>query len=148
MKKIIVGTLIATSLITSIAPIPSVFAAQAKKTVSAAVVKPIPIPINLLNAKVTDEHLYHVFTGELLVSDSGASKQIAIVVGNQVVNAKYKFTREDGKEVWGFSLGFNRASLFIDNALTFAIRFKANGKVYWDTNQQYKLTDEDNVLFG
>lgn len=150
MKKVIISTLIVSAILSSVAPITSLAAALPKKAVTAAVksVKPTFTPVRLLNAKVTDEHLYHVFTGELLVFDTGASKQIAVVVGNQVINARYKATREDGKEIWSFSLGFNRASLYADDALTFAIRYKSGGKVYWDTNQKYRLTDNANVIFG
>lgn len=148
MKKIIISALIASAVLSSVAPITSLAAVLPKKSIVATSTKPTFTPVRLLNAKVTDEHLYHVFTGELLVFDTGASKQISIIVGNQIVNAKYKSTREDGKEIWSFSLGFNRASLFVDEALTFAIRFKSNGKVYWDTNQKYRLTDQANVIFG
>lgn len=149
MKKTIITALIASiTLSPIIGPAVSLAASIPKKAALAKSAKPVFTPVKLLNAKVTDEHLYHVFAGELLVFDTGASKQISIVVGNQIVNAKYKSTREDGKEIWSFSLGFNRASLFVDDALTFAIRFKSNGKVYWDTNQKYRLTDQANVIFG
>lgn len=150
MKKIIISALIASTFLTPIVPT-TLWAAMPKKAslVSTKVPQtPTLIPVKLLNAKVVDQHLYSVFTGELLVSDAGLSKQISVITGNQVINVKYKSTREDGKEIWGFSLGFNRNEIFVDDALTFVIRYKSKGKVIWDTNPKYKLTDESNAIFG
>ena len=146
MKKILMTTAIVSTILTSAMPT-TLWAATTKK-VSVASVKPTPIPVKLLNAKATDQHLYYIFAGELLVSDTGASKQISIVVGNQIIDARYKSTREDGKEIWGFSLGFNRNQLFADDVLTFVIRYKSNGKTIWDANPNYKLTDANNIIFG
>ena len=146
MKKILMTTAIVSTILTSATPT-TLWAAPAKK-VSIASVKQSFVPVKLLNASAVDQHLYYIFTGELLVSDTGTSKQVSIVVGNQVIDARYKSTREDGKEVWGFSLGFNRNQLFADDALTFVIRYKSGGKTYWDANPNYKLTDESNIIFG
>lgn len=147
MNKLLVSTLIVSTILTSAMPT-TLWAATTKKVAVASVKQTLPIPVKLLNAKVTDEHLYYIFAGELLVSDTGASKQVSIVVGDQVISAKYKTTREDGKEIWSFNLGFNRQQLFVDDVVTFVIRYKANGKTIWDANPKYRLTDESNVIFG
>ena len=143
MNKLLASTLIASAVFTSFTP-SIVEAAKVK----ALAVKTVESPVKLLNARATDQHLYYTFAGELLVNDSGTTKQVSIVVGNQVIDAKYKSTREDGKEIWSFSLGFNRNQLFTENVLTFAIRYKLNGKTTWDTNSKYRITDNSPIIFG
>ncbi len=147
MNKLLASTLIASAVLTSVMPT-TLWAATTKKVALAAVKKPLPAPVKLLNARVTDEHLYHIFTGELLVSDTGTTKQISIIVGNQVIEARYKMTREDNKEVWSFNISANRNQLFTDDVLTFAVRYKSKGKIVWDYSPKYKLTESANAIFG